>query len=176
MPRLIPFESCAPILGSDVFVAPGATLIGDVTVGAGSSIWFGSVLRGDVNAIRIGNNTNVQDLSVIHVTSVVSDKPMATHIGDNVTIGHRVILHGCTIADNVLIGMGAIVMDGASIGKNCVIGAGSLVTEGTYIPEGHLALGSPARIKRLLTEFEIAGLELSAMHYRELAAKYRLGA
>lgn len=173
MPRLIPFEFNVPRLAADVFVAPGATLIGDVTVGAGSSIWFGSVLRGDVNAIRIGNNTNIQDLSVIHVTSVASGKPMATHVGDNVTIGHRVILHGCTIADNVLVGMGAIVMDGAIIGKNCVIGAGSLVTEGTFIPEGHLALGSPARVKRPLTEFEIAGLELSAAHYRELAAKYR---
>lgn len=173
MPPLISYENRAPRLHDSVFVAENAAVIGDVEIGEGSSVWFGSVLRGDVNSIRIGKNVNVQDLSVIHVTTPESGKPAATTVGDGVTIGHRVILHGCKIGDFALIGMGAIVMDKASVGKNCVIGAGSLVTEGTVIPEGHLALGSPAKVKRPLTEIEIAGLALSAEHYRELAARYR---
>jgi carbonic anhydrase/acetyltransferase-like protein (isoleucine patch superfamily) len=173
MPDVIPYGGTIPRVHESVFLATNATVIGDVEIGEGSSVWFGTVIRGDVHSIRIGKNTNVQDLSVIHVTTPESGKPATTTIGDHVTIGHRVILHGCTIDDCALVGMGSIVMDGAVVGKNSVIGAGSLVTEGTVIPEGHLALGSPAKVKRPLTEAEILGLALSAEHYRELASRYR---
>lgn len=173
MADILSYCGAIPRVHDSVFLASNSAVIGDVEIGEGSSVWFGTVIRGDVHSIRIGQNTNVQDLSVIHVTTPESGKPAATTIGDNVTIGHRVILHGCTIGDGALIGMGSIVMDGAVIGKNSIVGAGSLVTEGTVIPEGHLALGSPAKVKRPLTETEIAGLSLSAEHYRELAARYR---
>lgn len=173
MSQIISYEDTEPRLHESAFIAQNAVVIGDVEIGEGSSVWFGTVVRGDVNRIRIGKNTNVQDLSVIHVTTPESGKPAETTVGDNVTIGHRVILHGCTIGDNALIGMGSIVMDKAVIGKNSVIGAGSLVTEGTVIPDGYLALGSPAKVKRPLSKMEIAGLALSAQHYRDLAFRYR---
>ena len=162
------FSNKTPALGEQCFVAETAVIIGDVEVGARSSVWYGVVLRGDVHHIRIGEEVSVQDNSVVHVTS----GQHATIIGDRVTIGHSVVLHGCTVGDECLIGMGAIIMDRAVIGKNCVVGAGALVTPGTEIPEGHLALGSPAKVSRPLTEEELRWVSSSAKHYVHLASRY----
>mgnify|MGYP003632174211 CR=1 FL=1 len=162
------FDNKTPKLGDDVFVAETAVIIGDVEVGARSSVWYGVVLRGDVHHIRIGEEVSVQDNTVIHVTS----GRHATIVGDRVTVGHSVVLHGCTIGDQCLIGMGAVIMDRAIIGKNCVVGAGALVTPGTEIPEGHLALGSPAKVSRKLTDEELQWIATSSSHYVELAARY----
>jgi carbonic anhydrase/acetyltransferase-like protein (isoleucine patch superfamily) len=158
-----------PVLGSGVWLAPDATLIGDVVLGDRASVWFGSVLRGDVGKIRIGAETNVQDLCVIHVDSGGFD----CTLGDRVTIGHRVVLHGCTVGNLALIGIGSIVLNGAEIGEETMIGAGSLVTQGAKIPSGVLALGSPAKVKRPLTAEERAGLRESAAHYVSYTALYR---
>ena len=166
--RVLAYQSHLPKLGERVFVAPGARVIGDVTIGDHTSIWFNTVVRGDVFHIRIGKCTNIQDLSMIHVTR--GRHPSI--IGDHVTVGHRAILHGCTISDCCLIGMGAIVMDRATIGEHSIIGAGAVVTEGTVIPPGTLALGFPAKPKRELTEVEIHNLKDSANHYAKLAAQY----
>ena len=162
-----------PSLAEDCFVAPGASVVGDVHIGRQSSVWFGSVVRGDVFHIRIGDRVNIQDNSVVHVTTDLH----ATLIGDDVTIGHRVILHGCTVHDRALIGMGAIVMDRAIVGRESLVAAGSIVTEGTKIPDGVLAVGSPARVLRELTDEERARLAHSGAHYAKVAAKYleRLG-
>lgn len=158
-----------PALGRDVFVAPNATLIGDVELGERASVWFGSVLRADVGRIRIGRESNVQDLCVIHVDSGGFD----TTLGDGVTVGHRVVLHGCTVRDFALIGMGAVLLNGCEIGEESIVGAGSLVTAGTKIPPRTLALGSPARAVRPLKEAELAPLRESAAHYVGYAALYR---
>lgn len=165
---VLPYRDAQPRMHEDAFVAPGAHVIGDVHVGARSSIWFGAVVRGDVFHIRIGAETNIQDNSVVHVTT---DRHPAI-IGDRVTVGHRVILHGCTVEDGALIGMGAVVMDRARIGAGALVGAGAIVTEGTEIPPGTLALGSPARVKRELTEAEKKHLAWTAPHYWELAEEY----
>lgn len=162
------FENKTPQLGKDVFIAQGAHVIGDVQIGQGSSIWFNTVVRGDVHYIRIGERTNIQDNSVVHVTGGVHP----TVVGHEVTAGHRVIIHGCTIEDRALIGMGAVVMDGAVIGRETIIGAGSVVTPGTQIPPRVLALGSPCKVVRDLKQNEIQFLEGSALHYFELAKKY----
>jgi carbonic anhydrase/acetyltransferase-like protein (isoleucine patch superfamily) len=162
------FRGKSPQIDPTAFVADNATVIGDVTVGARSSIWFGAVLRGDVFHIRIGEDTSIQDNSVIHVTH----DQYATQIGSKVTVGHSVTLHGCTVGDQCIIGMGAIVLDQAVVGDRCIIGAGALVTPGTKIPPGHLAVGSPARPKRPLTEEELFWLEASAVHYVELVRGY----
>ena len=164
-----PFEGKTPIIASDVFVAPGGDVIGDVEIGAGSTIWFNSIVRGDVYYIRIGERCNIQDLSMVHVTGGRHE----TILGNDVTVGHRVVLHGCHVADHCLIGMGAVVMDRAVIGEYSMIGAGALVTEGTVIPPGTLAVGFPARVKRELTEAERAHLERSSQRYQRLAARYR---
>jgi carbonic anhydrase/acetyltransferase-like protein (isoleucine patch superfamily) len=150
-----------PRIESDVFIADGARIIGDVTVGTGSSIWFNTTLRGDVMPITIGKETNIQDGSVLHGTF----GKYACEVGDRVTIGHSVILHGCKIGNKSLIGMGAIVMDGAEIGENSVVGAGSLVTEGKKFPPHSLIVGRPAVVKRPLTLEEIDFLEQSADNY-----------
>jgi carbonic anhydrase/acetyltransferase-like protein (isoleucine patch superfamily) len=163
-----PFKGIHPRVGDGTFVAETAVLVGDVVIGARSSIWYGAVVRGDVFHIRIGDETSVQDNSVIHVTTGRN----ATLVGDRVTIGHSVNLHGCTIADRCIIGMGSIILDSAEIGERCIVGAGSLVTPGTRIPPCTLALGSPARPKRDLTPEELAWLEVSAKHYVELARVY----
>lgn len=168
-PRLLPFLDHHPRLGADVFVADTARVIGDVHLGDACSVWYGTVIRGDVHHIRVGARTNVQDLTMIHVTS----KRWPTIIGDDVTIGHRAVLHGCTLHDRVLVGMGAVVMDGAEVGEEAMVGAGALVTPGTKIAPRTLALGSPARPARPLTDAEIAWLRQSAAHYAELAAHYR---
>lgn len=163
------FQGFTPRISSNVFIAPSADLIGDVEIGELSSIWFGSVVRGDVHYIRIGERTNIQDLSMLHVTR----KTHPLVIGSDVTVGHSVTLHGCTIEDRILIGMGAIVLDGAVVSQGSIVGAGSIVTEGTEIPPGVLAFGSPARVKRDLTEEETTFLEASARLYVELAKIYR---
>lgn len=162
------FADKTPTVGEGCFLAETAVLIGDVKIGDRTSIWYGAVLRGDVFHIRIGEDVSVQDNTVIHVTG----GQHATIVGDRVTIGHSVVLHGCIVGDDCLIGMGAIIMDRAIIGKNCVVGAGALVTPGTEIPEGHLALGSPAKVSRKLTEDELRWISTSSEHYVELAAQY----
>ncbi|MHB8811434.1 MAG: gamma carbonic anhydrase family protein [Desulfobulbaceae bacterium] len=150
-----------PQIAADAYVAPTATVIGDVHVGAESGIWFGVILRGDVNRIRIGRRTNLQDGTIVHVTS--STHP--TVIGDGVTVGHGVKLHGCTIADGCLVGIGAIVLDGAVIGEGAMVAAGSLVVPGTIVPPRSLVVGSPARVKRELTEGESEQLRTLADRY-----------
>jgi len=161
-------DDLRPQLDASCFIAPGATIIGDVQMGADSSLWYNSILRGDVYPIRIGRRTNIQDLCVGHVTS-------GTHaliVGDEVTVGHRVVLHGCTVEDRALIGIGAIVMDGAHIGEEALIAAGSVVTPNTKIPSGTLAMGAPARVKRELTQEEREAFVVSAEHYVQLAKRH----
>jgi carbonic anhydrase/acetyltransferase-like protein (isoleucine patch superfamily) len=168
MAILRPFGGKTPIVHPSAFVGDGAVVLGDVEVGAGASIWFGCVVRGDVNFIRIGARTNVQDLSVLHVTS----KTHPTVVGDEVTVGHRVVLHGCTIKDRCLVGIGAVVMDGAVVGPEAVIGAGALVPPGMVVPPRTLVMGSPAKVKRDLTVEELEALRRSADNYVEYAARY----
>jgi len=158
---ILPHHGCTPKIESDVFVAPSADVIGEVSIGSESSLWFQVVLRGDVAPISIGSRTNIQDHSCLHVTRKVS--PL--QIGDEVTAGHRVMLHGCTIGNRVLVGMGAIVMDDAVIGDDSVIGAGALVTQGKTFPPRSLIMGSPAKAVRTLTDEEVAKLRLSAENY-----------
>lgn len=166
---LINFQGISPTIAKSAYLASSSEIIGDVTIGEQSSIWFNVVIRGDVNQIRIGSRTNVQDGTVIHVTN----KTHPTQVGDDVTIGHRVTLHGCTIGHRCLIGIGAIVLDGAVIGDDCLVGAGALVTPGTIIPAGSLVMGMPARIKRTLTREEREALLRSALNYTEYIELYR---
>ena len=168
MSPLIDYNGSSPQIHKTVFIAPGVFLIGDVQIGEDSSVWFNSVLRGDVNPIRIGKRTNIQDLSLLHTS--MGKTP--TLIGNDVTAGHRVILHGCEVADRVLIGMGSILMDGVRIGEDSIIGAGSLLIENTVIPPRTLALGTPCKIKRELKEEEIQFVKMSALHYAEKAKSY----
>jgi carbonic anhydrase/acetyltransferase-like protein (isoleucine patch superfamily) len=163
------FQGIMPKLGRNVFVEETAVVLGDVVIEADSSIWFLSIVRGDVNAIRIGSRTNIQDLCVLHVTH--DTHPLI--IGDEVTVGHRVVLHGCTIKDRVLVGMGAILMDGVVIGEESVIGAGALITEGSVVPPGSLILGSPGRVKRSVTDEERAWIRQSAANYVRYAVEHR---
>jgi carbonic anhydrase/acetyltransferase-like protein (isoleucine patch superfamily) len=162
-------QGISPNVAPSAWVAENAMVLGQVELGANASVWYGSVLRGDVGRIRIGENTNIQDLSVIHIESGTFD----TTIGSNVTVGHRVMLHGCTVHDYALIGIGSILLNGAEVGAESLIGAGSLVTPGTKIPPGVLALGSPCRVKRPLTDAEKADLHDSARHYVQLARDHR---
>ena len=161
------FDGKNPVVGTDVFLADNAVLVGDVEVGDRSSIWFGAVLRGDVFHIRVGRETSIQDNSVVHVT----DGRNPTLIGSRVTVGHSVTLHGCVVRDRCIIGMGSIILDKAEIGARCIIGAGAVVTPGTKIPPGTLAFGAPARPKRDLTQEELDWIEYSADHYVGLARK-----
>lgn len=154
----------------DYWVAPGAHLIGKVTIGEGVGIWFGAVLRGDCEVIEIGEGSNIQDNSVLH-----SDYGFPMIVGRGVTVGHRAMLHGALIGDNVLIGMGAMVMNGARIGENCLIGAGAMVTEGKEIPPGSLVLGAPGKVVRELDAAAIDGLRASAEHYRQNMRRFRDG-
>ena len=169
------FFMIKPTIPKTCFIAPQAVVIGNVTIGEDSSIWFNTVIRGDVNSIRIGKKTNIQDLCMVHVSNDDGPQPSPTVIGDYVTVGHRAIIHGATVHNFCLIGMGAILLDRVMIGENCVIGAGSLVTEGANIPAGHLAFGSPAKVIRPLTETEISLIRFSAEHYATLAKKYIAG-
>lgn len=166
--RLVPFMGTWPTLGEGVFVADTARVIGKVTLGGDVSIWYGSVVRGDVFDITIGARTNIQDHSVIHVTS----GRHATRIGSDVTVGHRATLHGCVVGDRALIGMGAIVLDGAEVGEESMVGAGALVTPRTVIPPRVLAMGSPARVVRELKDTELELVRKSAAHYVQLARLY----
>lgn len=158
-----------PRLAPDVYVAPGAVVAGDVEMGEGSSVWFGTVVRGDVGWIRVGKRTNLQDLTVVHVTGGKAN----TTIGDEVTVGHRAIIHGCTVEDRCLIGMGAILLDECVIGEGSVVAAGALVPPGKVIPPRSLVMGMPGRVLRQVTDEEARlGIE-GAEHYMEMARKYR---
>ena len=156
-----------PQIAVSAFIAESADVIGDVTVGEGASIWFNAVLRGDTNKIVVGKNSNVQDLCAVHCSP-----QCPTTLGEDVTVGHRVVLHGCTIGDRSLIGMGTVVMDGVKIGDDCIVAAGSLVTNNTEIPSGSLFMGAPAKFVRKLKPEEYAWLKESAKKYGELALKY----
>lgn len=158
----------APGFGDSVWIAPNASVIGTVTLGANVGVWFGAVLRGDNEAIDIGDDTNIQEHTMVH-----TDPGFPVTVGKGCTIGHRALVHGCTIGDNTLIGMGAIILNGARIGNNCLIGAGALVTEGKSFPEGSLILGSPAKVVRELDEKAIAGLRASAANYVANAKRFK---
>ncbi len=166
---IIPHHGKWPEIHETAFLAPTVDIIGEVSIGEHSSIWFQCVVRGDVNWIKIGKRTNIQDLSMLHVHR--NNRPLT--IGDEVTVGHRVMLHGCTIGDRCLIGMGATVMDGAVIGEECIIGAGAMVTEDVVIPPRSLVIGMPGKVKRPLTEKELAYLKKSADNYVNDSREYR---
>ncbi|MDO8769040.1 MAG: gamma carbonic anhydrase family protein [Burkholderiaceae bacterium] len=163
-------EAHAPQIAPSAWVADSAQVIGNVVLGADASVWFGTVIRGDTETIRIGRGTNIQDASVLHADI---GKPLT--IGDNVTVGHQVMLHGCTIGDESLIGIGAVVLNGAKIGKNCLVGAGALVTEGKEFADGSMIIGSPAKVVRQLTPEQIEGLKSSAQHYIDNAKRFKAG-
>ncbi|MEN9799655.1 MAG: hypothetical protein RL653_3352 [Pseudomonadota bacterium] len=163
-----PFRGHTPTVPAGCFVDASAQVIGDVVLGEGSSVWMNAVLRGDVQPVRIGARTNIQDLSLVHVQS----RGFATNVGDDVTVGHHVVLHGCTVGNRVLVGMGAVILDGVQVGDDCMIAAGTLLTPGTVIPPGQLVLGSPGRVKRPLTETERAFLLESAQAYAGYAREY----
>ncbi|HEY6599354.1 MAG TPA: gamma carbonic anhydrase family protein [Pseudomonadales bacterium] len=152
----------------EYFVAESAVVVGSVLLKSNASVWFNAVIRGDNELITIGENSNVQDGSVLH-----TDPGYPLVIGKDVTIGHKVMLHGCSIGDNSLIGINAVVLNGARIGRNCLIGANALITEGKEIPDGSMVLGSPGKVVRELTPQQIAGLRVSALHYVENARRFR---
>ncbi len=160
------FEGVQPTIHNSCFVAESADIIGKVELGAHSNVWYGVVMRGDSDKITVGENTNIQDNTVVHL-----DHGVPTSIGSNVTIGHGAIIHGCTIRDNVLVGMGAIVLNGAVLEENVIIGAGAMITSGKVIPSGSLVVGSPGKVVRTLTDEEIENIKKSAKHYVELAEK-----
>lgn len=163
-------DDLVPQVADSAWVAQNAQVVGDVIIGEGASVWFGVTVRGDTDTITIGAGTNIQDGSVLH-----ADHDVPLTIGRDVTVGHQVMLHGCSIGDESLIGIGAIVLNGARIGRNCLVGAGSLVTEGKEFPDGSMIIGSPAKVVRQLTEEQIEGLRRSAQHYRENAQRFRKG-
>jgi carbonic anhydrase/acetyltransferase-like protein (isoleucine patch superfamily) len=169
MTGIIPYKDRMPKLHETVFVADGAKIIGDVEIGEHCGIWFNAVLRGDVNFIRIGSRTNIQDNSVLHVTS----KTAPLNIGSNITIGHNAVLHGCTIEDFCLIGMGAIVMDRAYIHRHSMVAAGAIVLEGFDVPEGMLVAGIPAKVKRALTKEEMQFIRQAAVNYVDYVQAYK---
>lgn len=162
------FQEKQPKIHDSVFIAETAVVIGDVEIGKNSSVWYGCILRGDVNYIRIGERTNIQDASVIHVSSGTHP----TVLEDEITVGHRVTLHGCYVETGCLIGIGSVILDGARIGRNSLVAAGSLVTPNTQIPEGSLVMGSPAKVKRALTAEEIKDLEKFWRNYVEYSRIY----
>jgi carbonic anhydrase/acetyltransferase-like protein (isoleucine patch superfamily) len=162
------YKGTVPKLGADVYVAPDATIIGDVVLGDASSVWFGVVIRGDVFPIRVGARTNIQDNAVVHVTG---DRA-ATTIGDDVTIGHLALIHGCTIGSRCLIGMGSIVLDGAVVEDECFVGAGALVTPGTRIPSRSLVMGRPARVVRPLDDADLVEIASASAQYVQNARDF----
>lgn len=166
---ILPYRDIAPSIAATAYIAPTAAVAGDVVVGAGSSLWFGVVARGDVNHIRIGERTNLQDGTIIHVTGGGD----ATHIGDGVTVGHLALLHACTLESGAFVGMRACVMDGAVVEGGAMVAAGALVTPGKRVPTGQLWAGSPARHMRDMTAEETAYLPVLAEKYVKLAAEYR---
>jgi carbonic anhydrase/acetyltransferase-like protein (isoleucine patch superfamily) len=165
------FKGMTPQVAPTAFVEASAQLIGDVTIGAHSSVWFNCVLRGDVYHIRVGDYSNIQDGTIIHVTS----GRFATIIGNRVTVGHGAVLHGCTVGDNCLVGIGAIVLDDVTIGEGSLIAAGSLVTPGTVIPPRSLVMGSPAKVRRAVSDEEAARIDMHWQHYVEYKDAYLSG-
>ncbi len=163
-------DGLTPQVADTAWVADNAQVMGEVSLAADSSVWFGVTVRGDTDAIHIGEGSNVQDGSVLH-----ADHGMPLTIGRHVTVGHQVMLHGCTIGDESLIGIGAVVLNGAKIGKHCLVGAGALVTEGKEFPDGSMILGSPARVVKTLSPEQIEGLRQSAQHYIDNARRFRQG-
>lgn len=165
---ILPWRGVAPQIHERAFIAPNATVIGDTVIGKGSSIWYGTVVRGDVHEIRIGERTNIQDNSVVHVTG----GKFGTYIGSDVTIGHRAILHACTLENHCFIGMGATVMDGAVVERNAMVAAGAMVTPGKRVPSGELWGGSPAKFLRKLGEAELEHFDTLVAMYESLGAEY----
>lgn len=161
-------DGMSPTLADTAWVADSAQVIGNVNLEADSSVWFGAIVRGDTETISIGKGSNIQDGSVLH-----ADVGMPLVVGENVTVGHKVMLHGCTIGDESLIGIGAVVLNGVKIGKNCLVGAGALVTEGKEFPDGSMIFGSPAKAVRQLSTEQIEGLRASARHYVDNAQRFR---
>ena len=158
----------SPQLGSDVWIAPNATVIGDVRLGANASVWWNAVLRGNNDPIHIGADTNIQDGSVLH-----TDEGVPMHIGSQVTVGHLVMLHGCTVGDGSLIGIGSVILNRAVIGRGCIVGANTLIPEGKVFPDRVLIVGSPGKVIRELSDEEVARLQGSATHYVANATRYR---
>jgi len=163
-------DGVAPQVAGSAWVADSAQVMGKVVLAEDASVWFGTVVRGDTECIAIGAGSNVQDASVLH-----ADFGQPLEIGERVTVGHKVMLHGCTVGDESLIGIGAVILNGAKIGRNCLVGAGSLVTEGKEFPDGSMILGSPARVVRQLTPEQIEGLRHSARNYMENARRFKAG-
>ncbi|MES2879992.1 MAG: gamma carbonic anhydrase family protein [Pseudomonadota bacterium] len=163
-------DGAVPRISDSAWVADSAQVMGDVELADDASVWFGTVIRGDMDTIRIGQRTNIQDGSVLH-----ADAGLPLTLGDDVTVGHKVMLHGCTVGDGSLIGIGAIVLNGAKIGKGCLVGAGSLVTEGKEFPDGSMIIGSPAKVVRQLTPEQLEGFLRNAEHYVANARRYRTG-
>jgi len=168
MDGVLPFKNTFPQLGESVYIAPGAWVIGDVVIGDRSSVWFNTIVRGDVNYIRIGKETNIQDQSTLHVTT---DR-FPLNIGSRVTIGHGATVHGCTVEDECLIGIGAIILDGAYIERHAVVAAGAVVTPGTRVPAKSMVAGIPARVVRELNAEEVVKIVQTARHYVKLAEEY----
>ncbi|WP_309679488.1 gamma carbonic anhydrase family protein [Polaromonas sp.] len=163
-------DDMKPALHESAWVADSAQVMGNVALAQDSSVWFGVVIRGDTETISVGRGSNIQDNSVLH-----ADDGLPLVIGDNVTVGHQVMLHGCSIGDGSLIGIQSVVLNGAKIGKNCLVGAGSLVTEGKEFPDGCMILGSPAKAVKQLSAEQIEGLKMSAKHYVDNARRYKAG-
>jgi carbonic anhydrase/acetyltransferase-like protein (isoleucine patch superfamily) len=163
-------DDMTPTLHPTAWVADSAEVMGNVDIAEDASVWYGTVVRGDTSTIAIGRGSNIQDNSVLHADL---GKPLV--IGENVTVGHQVMLHGCTVGDGSLIGIQAVVLNGAKIGKNCLVGAGSLVTEGKEFPDGSMIIGSPAKAVRQLTPEQIEGLKMSARHYVDNARRHKSG-
>lgn len=163
------FRQKSPRIHPSCFVEDSAHVLGDVEIGEDSSVWFNTVVRGDVHEIRIGRRTNIQDLSMVHVLS----NQFGTYVGDDVTVGHHVVLHGCRIGDRVLVGMGAVVMDGVEVGDDCIIAGGALLPPGMKVPAGSLVVGSPAKVKRAINDEERAWLARSAANYVEYSREHR---
>ena len=170
MPYILPVKGIMPTMGNDCFIAPNATIVGDVIMGDGCSVWFNAVIRGDVNSIRMGNKVNVQDGAIIHCTY----EKTKTIIGNSVSIGHNAIVHGCTVEDNVLIGMGAIVMDNVHIGSNTIIAAGAVVLENTQVEAGAIYAGVPAKKVKSISESLISGeIDRIANNYNMYASWFK---
>lgn len=166
---ILPFKDKRPQIHPSVFITEGVYIIGDVEIGEGSSVWFGSVIRGDVNYIKIGKEVSIQDGTIIHVTNTL----YPTIIGDRVVIGHRAVIHGCTIGSNVLIGMGSIIMDGAKIGNNCIVAGGSLITQNMEIPDYSVVMGHPAKVIKKADEKILKKIEEGVRNYRKTIEEYK---
>lgn len=168
-PIILSYRGVWPTIADDAFIAPGAVIIGDVVIGPRTSVWFGCVIRGDVHEIRIGAGTNIQDGTIVHV----SKGTFGTYIGDDITIGHKALIHACTLETGCFIGMGAMLMDGSVVEGGAMVAAGAMVTPGKRVPAGELWAGSPARLKRALTAEDTAGWPAQAARYADLGAEYR---